>query len=118
MVEEQVFVCKQKTAYEIRLSLVGSEMCIRGRDELVQCLEEFDPGVKESAAWALGYIAGHNACPSYTSDAADDFTCVHSETAPNTKKKKATATPRITSHQPSTLTPKEYSHHSLIFQTT
>jgi HEAT repeat protein len=30
-------------------------------DSLVQCLEEFDPGVKESAAWALGYIAGHNA---------------------------------------------------------
>ena len=27
----------------------------------MQCLEEFDPGVKESAAWALGYIAGHNA---------------------------------------------------------
>jgi len=27
---------------------------------LVQCLEEFDPGVKESAAWALGYIAKHN----------------------------------------------------------
>mgnify|MGYP000550443274 CR=1 FL=1 len=31
-----VFVClffffKQRTAYEIRLSLVGSEMCIRGR---------------------------------------------------------------------------------------
>ena len=24
------------------------------------CLEEFDPGVKESAAWALGYIARHN----------------------------------------------------------
>ena len=30
-------------------------------DALVRCLEEFDPGVKESAAWALGYIAGHNA---------------------------------------------------------
>ncbi|GBG87408.1 hypothetical protein CBR_g45465 [Chara braunii] len=30
-------------------------------DSLVQCLEEFDPGVKESAAWALGYIARHNA---------------------------------------------------------
>ncbi len=28
---------------------------------LVSCLEEFDPGVKESAAWALGYIARHNA---------------------------------------------------------
>ena len=30
-------------------------------DALVICLEEFDPGVKESAAWALGYIARHNA---------------------------------------------------------
>ena len=29
-------------------------------DALVICLEEFDPGVKESAAWALGYIARHN----------------------------------------------------------
>jgi HEAT repeat protein len=28
---------------------------------LVACLEEFDPSVKESAAWALGYIARHNA---------------------------------------------------------
>lgn len=27
----------------------------------VACLEEFDPGVKEAAAWALGYIARHNA---------------------------------------------------------
>lgn len=25
------------------------------------CLEDFDPGVKEAAAWALGYIARHNA---------------------------------------------------------
>ena len=24
-------------------------------------MEEFDPGVKEGAAWALGYIARHNA---------------------------------------------------------
>ena len=24
-------------------------------------MEEFDPGVKEAAAWALGYIARHNA---------------------------------------------------------
>ncbi|ESO01338.1 hypothetical protein HELRODRAFT_81778, partial [Helobdella robusta] len=29
-------------------------------DALVICLEEFDPGVKESAAWALGDIAKHN----------------------------------------------------------
>ena len=27
---------------------------------MVICLEEFDPGVKEAAAWALGYIARHN----------------------------------------------------------
>jgi len=27
---------------------------------LVHCLEEFDPGVKEAAAWALGYIARHS----------------------------------------------------------
>lgn len=30
-------------------------------DALVTCLDEFDPGVKEAAAWALGYIARHNA---------------------------------------------------------
>jgi hypothetical protein len=26
---------------------------------LVVCLEEFDPTVKEAAAWALSYIAKH-----------------------------------------------------------
>merc|ERR1711959_332154 len=26
----------------------------------VSCLEEFDPSVKDAAAWALGYIARHN----------------------------------------------------------
>ncbi|KAM5282402.1 sperm-associated antigen 6 isoform 2-T2 [Hipposideros larvatus] len=30
-------------------------------DTLVICLEDFDPGVKEAGAWALGYIARHNA---------------------------------------------------------
>jgi 3-methyladenine DNA glycosylase AlkD len=30
-------------------------------EALVGCLEDFDPGVKEAAAWALGYIARHNA---------------------------------------------------------
>ena len=30
-------------------------------DALAVCLEEFDPGVKEAAAWALGYIARHDA---------------------------------------------------------
>jgi len=26
---------------------------------LVSCLQEFDPSVKEAAAWTLGYIAQH-----------------------------------------------------------
>ena len=30
-------------------------------EPLVQCLDEFDPSVKEAAAWALGYISKHNA---------------------------------------------------------
>jgi tellurite resistance protein len=30
-------------------------------EALVLCLEEFDPSVKEAAAWALGYIASHTA---------------------------------------------------------
>ena len=29
-------------------------------ESLVSCLEEFDPTVKENAAWALSYIARHN----------------------------------------------------------
>lgn len=29
-------------------------------ESLAICLEDFDPGVKEAAAWALGYIARHN----------------------------------------------------------
>lgn len=29
-------------------------------EPLAICLDEFDPCVKEAAAWALGYIARHN----------------------------------------------------------
>lgn len=31
-----------------------------GLEAMVICLEDFDPGVKEAAAWALGYVARHN----------------------------------------------------------
>lgn len=31
-----------------------------GLDTIIICLEDFDSGVKEAAAWALGYIARHN----------------------------------------------------------
>ena len=30
-------------------------------DALVPCLEDFDPTVKEAAAWAIGYISQHTA---------------------------------------------------------
>lgn len=29
-------------------------------DVIILCLEDFDSGVKEAAAWTLGYIAKHN----------------------------------------------------------
>lgn len=31
-----------------------------GLETIIECLEDFDPEVKEAAAWALGYIARHN----------------------------------------------------------
>lgn len=31
-----------------------------GLQTIVECLEDFDPGVKEAAAWALGYVARHD----------------------------------------------------------
>lgn len=31
-----------------------------GLETIIICLEDFDSGVKEAAAWALGYIARHN----------------------------------------------------------
>ncbi len=30
-------------------------------ESLCNCLEEFEPSVREAAAWAIGYIAGHMA---------------------------------------------------------
>lgn len=31
-----------------------------GLQMIIECLEDFDSGVKEAAAWALGYIARHD----------------------------------------------------------
>lgn len=59
---------KKAAAYVLRAvakhspELSQSVVASGGVDALVLCLEEFDPGVKEAAAWALGYIARHNAC--------------------------------------------------------
>ena len=48
--------CKQ-----VLVTLLQAVVDCGALDALVTCLEEFDPGVKEAAAWALGYIARHGA---------------------------------------------------------
>lgn len=45
-----------KHSPELALIVVQND----GLETIVECLEDFDPGVKEAAAWALGYIARHN----------------------------------------------------------
>lgn len=45
-----------KHSPELALIVVHND----GLQIIVRCLEDFDPGVKEAAAWALGYIARHN----------------------------------------------------------
>src|SRR5428012_25214 len=60
------FVFKQKTAYEIMPSLVGSEMCIRDR---------VWGWSQRRSSWPRG-TAGFSRCLLYTSDAADDLLCV------------------------------------------
>ena len=66
---------KQKTAYEITTRLVGSEMCIRDRDEVKEtaglsdlaCLQNEDGFICIDGSGEAGDI-----CLLYTSDAADD----------------------------------------------
>lgn len=68
-----MFVCvcvqrsyKKAAAFVLRAvakhspELSQAVVACRGIDALVLCLEEFDPRVKEAAAWALGCIAQHN----------------------------------------------------------
>src|SRR5665809_170284 len=71
------FFFKQKTAYEIRLSLVGSEMCIRDR--------RASPRRPRTPRWWARSAESApprpcsrrlGSCLLYTSDAADDLLCV------------------------------------------
>ena len=75
-----VFFVKQKTAYELLRSLVGSEMCIRDRRGCATCLEPavFVGTVAEglARAGATAAQAQVGLCLLYTSDAADDLLCV------------------------------------------
>src|SRR5659263_788790 len=60
------FFFKQKTAYEIMPSLVGSEMCIRDRP----CTGRGRRPERRCFTWNA------HSCLLYTSDAADDLLCV------------------------------------------
>ena len=73
------FFFKQKTAYEMLRSLVGSEMCIRDSSSSVQCASFGAP------LWSLSVVPIRvkscsygmaKICLLYTSDAADDLLCV------------------------------------------
>ena len=63
------FFFKQKTAYEIRLSLVGSEMCKGDREKVWDMYREhFEAttpmpyvGMPEDAAWAVVYLCSDEA---------------------------------------------------------
>ena len=73
------FFFKQKTAYEMLRSLVGSEMCIRDRDIVeAQGAAGFLGWIKWNLFQPLGFIIFLIAsiCLLYTSDAADDLLCV------------------------------------------
>src|SRR5428012_24875 len=67
------FFFKQKTAYEIMPSLVGSEMCIRDSICTANWLTTPPPKQKPTAP-SLPVLSGR--CLLYTSDAADDLLCV------------------------------------------
>ena len=103
-----VFFFKQKTAYEMLRSLVGSEMCIRDRFmatfEQVKTvrLRIHDPlgfinlvEAEELPATPANQTAYTITCLLYTSDAADDLLCVDLGGRRIIKKKNTTTmTPR------------------------
>ena len=73
------FFFKQKTAYEMLRSLVGSEMCIRDR-EIARVLGIAGRGKLLELAQAMVHGDAQAVlmivCLLYTSDAADDLLCV------------------------------------------
>ena len=75
-----IFFFKQKTAYEMLRSLVGSEMCIRDSFN-IQFIKAYS-GTNDINYWIHGShfmkmdLIGADTCLLYTSDAADDLLCV------------------------------------------
>ena len=73
------FFFKQKTAYEMLRSLVGSEMCIRDSEQAVRAGGHYGSGTKPLQLFRggdYGAARGDYICLLYTSDAADDLLCV------------------------------------------
>ena len=74
------FFFKQKTAYEMLRSLVGSEMCIRDRYNSID--KRLDVGwlaTEAGRSWknhSPSLLELGHGCLLYTSDAADDLLCV------------------------------------------
>ena len=86
-----VFFFKQKTAYEMLRSLVGSEMCIRDRHADVLFPWRIRAWGRRDGAGAhgAGRVGEHGErCLLYTSDAADDLLCVDLGGSRSIKKKK------------------------------
>ena len=87
------FFFKQKTAYEMLRSLVGSEMCIRDSQVILS-----KPKLNTHALYPRCKHRGiiikinrsFNCCLLYTSDAADDLLCVDLGGRRIIKKKKHT----------------------------
>ena len=73
------FFFKQKTAYEMLRSLVGSEMCIRDSDGFIEKLRQKYSDIallrNEKFFQVFDFDEGRP-CLLYTSDAADDLLCV------------------------------------------
>ena len=73
------FFFKQKTAYEMLRSLVGSEMCIRDSPRLPQDQERARAVHQRGGLDEVLVVVGEQEvgdCLLYTSDAADDLLCV------------------------------------------
>ena len=86
-----IFFFKQKTAYEMLRSLVGSEMCIRDRGvaRALICRSLAMMKALNMQEVALTVDSDNpSGCLLYTSDAADDLLCVDLGGRRITKKKK------------------------------
>ena len=74
------FFFKQKTAYEMLRSLVGSEMCIRDRFLVMPVrYEDYGCSAHPRELWTSPCFekgGPSDSCLLYTSDAADDLLCV------------------------------------------